>query len=544
MLKRLLGQGYLPHEIPQPFTSSSFGQVVHANRNRLPGAFSPARITNTKNSVPGEHNLARVGTLRRTLSIVNPVGHYSLCREVCESWDEISQHCANSKLSATRPVYRPKGRRAITGTMGLPHRTELRVANRARGRYLLVTDIQQFYPSVYTHSIAWALHTKSIAKQKQRDNSLLGNRLDILQRSSQDRQTMGIPIGPDTSLVLAEILLTAVDCKLADEVNTENGFRIVDDYELVFETYAQAEEALAALQSLLSQFNLRLNERKTFITDLPQSLTRAWTRELRKFEISGSTADLHEYFDLAFRLAKEYPLDSVLRYALGRIRRETVSAAVWPDYQYLLCQCAVTEPGVLKYFLAELRKYKNLGMDLDDTLLTESLEKIILRHGPIGHGSELAWCLWIACALDLPIRDSVQDVVLRSDDPLVPIVALDADARGLFGLGFDTTRWRNKMRTDELWGPNWLLAYEAAIQGWLPSATNRDHIAADAAFEFLRANGVSFYNRRASSLNIPTWSDIVPVPTEFAQQFHVDAILDFGHSGESSYYGDDSDDEF
>lgn len=183
-------------------------------------------------------------------------------------------------------------------------------------------------------------------------------------------------------------------------------------------------------------------------------------------------------------------------------------------------------------------------MSLDTVLLTDTLEKIVLRHGPIGHGSELAWCLWIACALDLPVRETMEETVLNSDDPLVPILALDALARGLFSANFDTSKWRKKMRTEELWGPNWLLAYESAVQGWLPSATRKDHISSDPAFEFLRANGVNFYNRRASSLNIPTWSDIVPIPSEFAEQFHVDSMLDVGYSGEFSYYGDDSDDDF
>ena len=31
-------------------------------------------------------------------------------------------------------------------------------------KYLFTTDIANFYPSIYTHSIAWAIHTKEVAK--------------------------------------------------------------------------------------------------------------------------------------------------------------------------------------------------------------------------------------------------------------------------------------------------------------------------------------------------------------------------------------------
>ena len=328
MLKRLLSHGFFPHEIPQPFTSRSFGQAISASQS-LPDSLMPKKATSAQVTLAAEHNLARVGALRRTLSIVNPISYFNLANEIATSWSELESHCSQSSISATTPVYQPNSPRAITGKMGPPHRSQLRIANRARGRYVLFADIQQFYPSVYTHSLAWAVHTKAAAKQKKNDPNLLGNRLDALQNRCQDRQTSGIPIGPDTSLVLAEVLLTAVDRVLQTEINTTNSFRLIDDYELVFETYSQAEEALNLLQSTLSSFNLRLNERKTTIVDLPARITSSWTRELRLFPLTDSRLDLHDFFDLAFNLARSYPTEPVLRYALGKVRRETVSPSNW-----------------------------------------------------------------------------------------------------------------------------------------------------------------------------------------------------------------------
>ena len=77
-------------------------------------------------------------------------------------------------------------------------------------RYLLKTDIARFYPSIYTHSVPSALHGKAAARADKK-YKLLGNRIDLWLRETQDKQTGGIPIGPDTSFLIGEILGTALD---------------------------------------------------------------------------------------------------------------------------------------------------------------------------------------------------------------------------------------------------------------------------------------------------------------------------------------------
>lgn len=41
-------------------------------------------------------------------------------------------------------------------------------------KYLYHTDIANCYGSLYTHSIPWALHSKKVAKDKERKKSLIG----------------------------------------------------------------------------------------------------------------------------------------------------------------------------------------------------------------------------------------------------------------------------------------------------------------------------------------------------------------------------------
>jgi hypothetical protein len=58
--------------------------------------------------------------------------------------------------------------------------------------YLIETDITDCYGAIYTHSIAWALHTKAVAKEKanRTDRSLLGNVIEPISRiCSMGRRT-------------------------------------------------------------------------------------------------------------------------------------------------------------------------------------------------------------------------------------------------------------------------------------------------------------------------------------------------------------------
>lgn len=68
--------------------------------------------------------------------------------------------------------------------------------------YLIETDITNCYGALYTHSIAWALHTKDVAKQQRREN-LIGNIIDKYIRAMRYGQTNGIPQGSVLMLTIS-----------------------------------------------------------------------------------------------------------------------------------------------------------------------------------------------------------------------------------------------------------------------------------------------------------------------------------------------------
>jgi hypothetical protein len=145
-----------------------------------------------------------------------------------------------------------------------------------------------YYPSIYTHSIPWALHTKITAKAKRHDKKLLGNRLDALVRKTQHDQTIGIPIGPDSSVIIAEIIGTEIDRYLRDKIPDLVGYRYVDDMYFYFDDQAKAEICLKEIQHIFKELELQINIEKTSIKNLPCGIEDEWVIALRTFVIRQS----------------------------------------------------------------------------------------------------------------------------------------------------------------------------------------------------------------------------------------------------------------
>jgi len=96
--------------------------------------------------------------------------------------------------------------------------------------------------------------------------------------------------------------------------------------------------------------------------------------------------------------------------------------------------------------------------------------------------------------LSVPIDDDAATRAASMNDSIVAILMLDAKAKGLISSSVNFNHFQSYMTTDDLYGGQWLLAYEANIKNWLPSVTGRDHVNRDKCFSFLKTNGVYFYD--------------------------------------------------
>jgi hypothetical protein len=367
---------------------------------------------------------------------------------------------------------------------------------------VLTADINQFYHSIYTHSISWAIHGKSVAKAKRRDKALAGNVLDQLVRNSQDQQSVGIPIGPDTSLLIAEIILSVNDVELLNR-GIKNGFRAIDDYEFGCDSLNEAESLRETLQEILNEYEFVLNADKTSVIELPVPIESLAISQLRRYVFSTTDRgkqrnQLIHYFDQAFVFSREYPDEAILKYAISRLSGILVLQENCPLCEDLLLQCVIVEPSTLQEVLNQLLRYKDAGYSLDLDHIAEVFNKVIGRHARLGHGSEVAWALWGLIVLGLPVSDNNAVEAAGMNDSIVAILMLDAMAKGLVSssVGFD--HFKSYMSTKDLYGEQWLLAYEANVKGWLPSLNRRDHVNQDTCFAFLKSHGVYFYDENVS----------------------------------------------
>jgi hypothetical protein len=505
-LANLLGCGYLPDELPPAFGSKSFAQKVAAGGVNLlhSGKWSGFPKGKEPWSKPVIFYLARPDNHRRRLSIPNPM-HYQALSEVIEAdWTAIEMRLNQCDVSLTYPINGMPDR-AIIPKIKLKDLYEYRADVRSTSRYLIKADISQCYASIYTHSIPWALHGKAAAKAAL-GRSGFGDDIDKWIRCGQDGQTKGIPIGPDCSHIVAEIVLTLADEAIKVSHPKARLFRWRDDYEISCQSLGEAEAIISSIHAALDPIELSVNPLKTAIVELPTQLGFEWEIALSRFDLSAGRSvreRVHHYFDLAYRLAAEHRSSHVLKFALSRLYDEKVEVPASDSkfFQDLLLQTVLVEPGAIALVVRELQRIQSSGHTINADKIGDVVEALFERHSKVSNSSEVAWALWAALYFDIKLQRRSVELICGMDDPVVALLALDAHARKLMLDGWDPSNWIAKLTGPNLWSEYWLLAYEAVKKKWLSPTDGKDYLAIDPYFSQLQKAGVEFYD--------PT---LVPVP--------------------------------
>jgi len=200
------------------------------------------------------------------------------------------------------------------------------VAEAHRFKLLIRTDITNFYNSVYTHSIAWALHGRETAFS---DNNfkLIGNKIDKLVQYANNGRTNGIPVGSAVSDLIAEILLAKIDQNVSLKLGNRNiaflGTRFKDDYRILANTEEEAKIILRVLSEELHKFNLLISENKTKILCLPEGLFRYHNREYFPYSIRKKNRIPFKSFEFTLLkvldIHKAYPGTSIIEKFLNEL---------------------------------------------------------------------------------------------------------------------------------------------------------------------------------------------------------------------------------
>ena len=298
----------------------------------------------------------------------------------------------------------------------------------SRFKYVLVADVSRFYELVYTHTLPWAINGKDAAKAEPdwKSKTVFGNRLDFLIRQAQSRQTQGIPVGPDSSDIAGEIVLSAVDKEFIQRSKPAVVYRRhVDDYWIGGHTIEECERHLALLRLTLRQYQLDINEAKTKIVLTRTVLGDTWPKEFEK-EIAKTLGYGTSDSDVLAVLAKVVDFaatnndDGIIRHIIRVIDRKELWASNWSLLQHFIAQCSVQFPHSFDYAARVVAWRLRVDRSAVDTELWWDIAKNTIKlNTPLGRDSEVCWSLYLAGELNKHVTKAISDPIIDSCNGLV-----------------------------------------------------------------------------------------------------------------------------
>ncbi|MEA5471542.1 RNA-directed DNA polymerase [Spirulina sp. 06S082] len=526
-LKNLIERGYFPKELPPPFNTSQLSQNIDSIIQTWTTTLE--QHGNNKNkygsSKAVDFSISKGKLSRRFLYIPNPKHFIDLSEKIVAHWQKFKTVFDLSEYSRSlpEPEINPIKRSVSTLSKSVSDFKDHKISASLSKLIEIRVDISKFYPTIYTHSIAWAFLGKEEAKsyynKKNKDLKALikakdknaelykfADDIDISVRSCQDRQSIGIPIGPDTSHIISELIACRIDSILQDEFSNIKlkGCRYYDDYYLYVSTRDEADRVLKGLQRILNDFQLEINESKLRIKEFPFAFEDKFTLIFNQFHFKETSLSnsIKHYFSLVWGLIDENSQrsDWIFKYALKifEFRTVTITKKSWKIFEDLLLKSALIEPAILDIVTRILLTYKSYLDNDSKTKLYELIELIIENHSPVRHNFEVAWALWLAKTFEIKIKKSLVDSVIQMKDSISLLILLDIlkntaliDDYPDYPTAFSDIE--KDITEDSFFSQRWLLAYEGLKKGWISSSTP-DLIDNNHFFKILKDLDIEFYD--------------------------------------------------
>lgn len=367
----------------------------------------------------------------RPITLAHPAIYVDLVHRLTDGahWNALQQRFANFREDPrirceSIPVARAKEDEKVRAKQILHwwQEVELRSLELSiQYEHLIHTDLTDCYGSVYTHSIAWAMHGRDIAKAKRNDLELIGNVIDARMQDSRHGQTNGIPQGSILMDFVAEMVLGYVDLELSKKLGREKEDFVVlryrDDYRIFSHSAPTGERILKALSDVTQSMGLRLNPTKTVassnvVTGSLKPDKLAWiTRRQHDRNVQKRLLILHQY-------AIQYPNSGALHHELLAFC-ERISYLTQPsDSSYMpqlaiVLDIAMRNPRCFPICAAIMSHY--IGLHATEAKRSETLDKIATRLRRLPNtGFHQLWLQRIA----LP-----HGKALEFDEPVCHIVA-------------------------------------------------------------------------------------------------------------------------
>ena len=467
-LRRTMERGLLPENLPSVITSKAlFPHFEEFNASYL--------VTTKRSGRVSPYNASKRGFQRRLFGLPHPIFIHDQAAFLGKHWDEILPGLEAASGSLSRPSFPIHGPRStkITPHSSLPR---ARLEALSQFKFCLVTDVSRCFPSIYTHSIPWAVHDKAASKEDTKSNSstIFGNRLDFAVRQAQDRQTIGIPVGPDTSRVISEIILSAVDREFIRRSGAKGVTyrRHVDDYWIGGASVEECERHLQVLREALREYELDINELKTRIVNTSVVFGEAWAFEVAEelaqaFPSYGQPrGDQVATLGKILERARSTNDDGVIRHTIRKLDERHSWNTNWKVLEHFLAQCAVQYPHSFDYVARVVAWRLRKALAINTTLWAEVTRQVAGHASMLGRDSEVLWSLWLMKELNLKANKAMSTLMMRTNSPIVSAFLAHMHAHGLTTDRQIRNELWNSVEGNHFTGPFWPLTLELMALGY------------------------------------------------------------------------------
>ena len=427
-LSNLIRTGYLPDEVPPFVTTKYFSQFCLSEYAFLES--QAPRNLNLSTSY-ARFTAPRTNKGRRQLALVHPIAQATLSMLITQHRSEI-KNIIKSRPSSLYSVEEDLiHNRAFIG-LRFRHWEEEKAKLYSRYKFIMQADISRFFYTIYTHSIPWAVLGKEKAKHlfhhnKAKLKNHWSNKLDMAIQATQARETFGLPVGPDTSRIIAELILARVENEeaYAEVMSGGRSVRLLDDFDAGFDTEAIADSALAALRTELWRYNLQINEEKSRVCRSREIFRPNWRREMSRFAIaehseSSQRQDIRDYVDLTLDRCLQASVGGPASWACNRLSRVNIFPAnlalvlnsmyrLSRDYPYclpLVCSFIINNRYIITY---SKQKKK----------LVDWVKQSLRTHCANGDDIETAWLLFVCGVLKIDLEPEALPHFGSQPNPIV-----------------------------------------------------------------------------------------------------------------------------
>ncbi|MGD9542365.1 RNA-directed DNA polymerase, partial [Methylocystis sp.] len=305
--------------------------------------------------------------------------------------------------------------------------------------FILKADIAQCFPSIYTHSIAWAAHGIEQSKNDtdRASTSNYFNALDFFVRNGQRGNTRAVLVGPDAYRLIAEFVLAKIDQELNSLVGNRivGAARHVDDYYIGLRNEHDAQAVLSTLREILANYELNLNDQKTKIYSSLEPINDLWAQRLRdhmpRFAPTEGIERFERTISEAVTAATLITSDSPIKILFRSFDEARIYRSINWEYVEQNAQRIIQKhPHAIDYACLLVTKRKALGEKIDSDGWLTVAEMIVKRSLAFNHDHEVLWMTWLLLACDIEIPTAMVDELSKSRNAHIRALLVQAYVEG------------------------------------------------------------------------------------------------------------------